>query len=995
MNYLLKNAKYHQKTSSDISSKSKKKQISSSRMIIKQNLINLQGKISSSIKKNYFPKGKKILGIKNFIKSNNINENISNKRDSNKKNILNDKCKNDESKGDIDIYDDNSTNNLTSTALNNESSINNTNVYFKRTLLSSSKNINNNIDINSENIKISNYNTNTNNYRKKNIYNKKNSLEFLSVCKSKSNKEIKNSNNNNFNNINNSIKRNDITQRCRHKQVKREIYINNMNKNNKDNNLNPVRKIKNKILNFDDISPENEKYNNKLIIDNKENNKNISFPLTKINKNNYCNNIKKQQTLLELYDCKNKLNKKTKNSFINDESNINSKENKDSNNNSNNTNNNNNNKYFEKKNIKYLNNTTINRKIKRIKSPYLISNNTNSENNINNTNSNCINNIEISKTTNKIFKSNDNINKFKRINSIHIEPNNLNNNNTFIYNDFNNINNNINNNILDNINKKQYKKNKNQNIIKNYNFMYNNTDKKKKDYDICFDENELDENTLSVSNGKYIENKKCQIIINKVFHFETGSNEIFNNFRTKKNINSINKMSFLNKNQSTKSMNNKKNSCNTIINSNYNNNSNCKKSNNNVNIKNINIIIRNNLDYNLNKKKKIKNDNLLKKCYTDVFIENNNNKNDISKNDNYELIYYKNGNNDNIKNQEYNSSESSTTSFKIDNIINNSKNSMMYKKIRYLNYNNKRYFFKIFQCHKFKKILFSFCDINLLNKICLLSRQVYKFMKPFIYNKINNKIYNPNINKNLKIKKYLMEKFSPLSKFSQALIKKKYTDLKFENNHKNDIEIKKDLTRTFPDNILFKYGNHYYNKLYHVLTAYSNYNKNIGYAQGLNFLAANIIYFFEEEIEEFIFLDALIHKFDLDKILCTSNSNHFIKKLTDINNFIIHKLPKLSKYLSDIKLNYEYFTTNWVLTLFSNSMETQYLFYIWDYMIIFGWKFFKCFVVSVLMNFENDILNATQNNITFIMKNMLKNNKFNTDFQTIILRTVQMLIKEK
>ena len=175
MNYLLKNAKYHQKTSSEISSKSKKKQISSSRMIIKQNLINLQEKISSSIKKNYFPKGKKILGIKNFIKSNNINENISNKRDSNKKNILNDKCKNDESKGDIDIYDDNSTNNLTSTALNNESSINNTNVYFKRTLLSSSKNINNNIDINSENIKISNYNTNTNNYRKKNIYNKKNS----------------------------------------------------------------------------------------------------------------------------------------------------------------------------------------------------------------------------------------------------------------------------------------------------------------------------------------------------------------------------------------------------------------------------------------------------------------------------------------------------------------------------------------------------------------------------------------------------------------------------------------------------------------------------------------------------------------------------------------------------------------------------------------------------------------------------------------------------
>ena len=63
-----------------------------------------------------------------------------------------------------------------------------------------------------------------------------------------------------------------------------------------------------------------------------------------------------------------------------------------------------------------------------------------------------------------------------------------------------------------------------------------------------------------------------------------------------------------------------------------------------------------------------------------------------------------------------------------------------------------------------------------------------------------------------------MEQFSSLSKFSPALIRKKYTDLQFEKNHKYDTEIKKDLTRTFPDNILFKYGNSYYNKLYHILT---------------------------------------------------------------------------------------------------------------------------------------------------------------------------------
>ena len=97
-----------------------------------------------------------------------------------------------------------------------------------------------------------------------------------------------------------------------------------------------------------------------------------------------------------------------------------------------------------------------------------------------------------------------------------------------------------------NSNKRHYKRIKNQNILRNYNHNINNNKilKKQKDKDISFNEDDLDESTLSVSNGKYIENKKCQTIINKVFHFETGYNEIFNNFRTNNEINGINNMNF-------------------------------------------------------------------------------------------------------------------------------------------------------------------------------------------------------------------------------------------------------------------------------------------------------------------------------------------------------------------------------------------------------------------------------------------------------------------
>ena len=967
MNYILKSAKNHQKISSDLNRKLKQKEVGSPAMIFKSNLLNIQGNIvSASINKNFMKKRKKILGIKNLIKAN-INDSYP--RNSSKKAILNEPNTSVESKGEVDFCDDSLNNNLTSSAINNESNLGNE--YFKRTLLTSSKSIRNkklknkeikkmvNNSNNNLNLNLNNFNTEKRETIKKEDvkYSKKNSLDILPVYKSQSNKEIKN-------------KIQDITRRCRHKQVKREIYIynennkNGMNEKNKNMILKAVQKLKNNIMNVD-ISQDFGNNENKFIIETpnstKENDSNISLQTKTTNKDkeqekdnlNRNNHSKKHLSILELNDVENKSNKKGNKNFINDKDNkiagsIN----------------------YDKKSLGYFKSVTINSKIKKIKSPFFQYNYIKCKNNISNeniNNSNNLNNsdIEKPKRTYHKFNSKDNIdaniNKSKSINKMNSEQNKK-------------ISNNINNNLNSIINNNNRKLNK---IIKKQNSKISTetSDKKIKENDICFDENELDENTLSVTTGKYIDNKKCQTMINKVLHFETGSSEIFNNFRTQTN-NSLSNMSFLNKNQSTKSMKDKKKSCNNIINRNYIGN---HSSNNNVTVNNIPI---------------------LKKCNTDVIIENNNTekKENISpKNDNknYELFFYQEDSSDNnVINQEYYSSESSTTSIKVSKNHTN-KNIMIHKKFRVVNYSNKRMFYKVFQCQEFKKYLLDFCDIHLLNKICLLSKQIYNFFKPLIYKKINHIIYNSNKNsKNLKIKKYLMEKYSPLSKLSNALIRKKYTDLKFENNHIYDAEIKKDLTRTFPDNILFKYGNNYYNKLYHVLTAFSNYNKNIGYAQGLNFLAAHILYFFDEEIDEFIFLESLIHKFELDKILSVNDNNFFMKKMEDINNFIKYKLPKLSRYLNEMKLNYEYFTTNWVLTLLANSMETKHLFYVWDYMIVFGWKFFKCFVVVVMMNFENEILNASQNNLTFIMKNMLKNEQFNSNFKLIIIKTIQMLIKE-
>ena len=223
---------------------------------------------------------------------------------------------------------------------------------------------------------------------------------------------------------------------------------------------------------------------------------------------------------------------------------------------------------------------------------------------------------------------------------------------------------------------------------------------------------------------------------------------------------------------------------------------------------------------------------------------------------------------------------------------------------------------------------------------------------------------------------------SSLSKISRILLHKKYIDLLLEKNNKYDKEIQKDLTRTFPDNISFKYGNSNYNKLYHLLTVYSLYNKNIGYAQGINFLAAHIILLFEKEEEGFIFFDALLQRFEFEKLLGVENELH--NKLYNIGLYIKKFCPEITRYLERMNLSHEFFTTNWMITLFSNSMEEKYLFIVWDFLIIYGWKFFRYFVVSVLNIYKNRILEEEQNNLTFFMKNILRNEQFKVKFKDII-----------
>ena len=321
------------------------------------------------------------------------------------------------------------------------------------------------------------------------------------------------------------------------------------------------------------------------------------------------------------------------------------------------------------------------------------------------------------------------------------------------------------------------------------------------------------------------------------------------------------------------------------------------------------------------------------------------------------------------------------------------------------NEDNKLYqvFFRVL--NENEKYFIEFLDIKSLINLSSISKQFHKNYRHIFYSKISKKILiginyiNFNIKEGSNDIRLNINKSSFIENIIHSLIKMKdktelqklYESFANKKSQYDDLIIR-DLSRTFPYDIHFKKDSECYSKLYRLLTRYSNYNKNIGYAQGLNFIFAKSLYLFQTEEEVFIFVDGLINMFKLDNFMSEENAN-LSKHIENYSKILDKYIPKLKKFLRKKLLTHEFFSTGWILTLLSNAMNIKNLIIVWSFMIIFGWKFFYSFVIEILLFYENLILNTHENNLSLKMKNLLKEEEFKKDIWKIVHNTLCFMQK--
>jgi hypothetical protein len=165
-------------------------------------------------------------------------------------------------------------------------------------------------------------------------------------------------------------------------------------------------------------------------------------------------------------------------------------------------------------------------------------------------------------------------------------------------------------------------------------------------------------------------------------------------------------------------------------------------------------------------------------------------------------------------------------------------------------------------------------------------------------------------------------------------------------------EITADIDRTLGNNIFFRSGAGKA-KLEDILTAYAQHNPTIGYSQGLNIIAANLLLMLPSAEDAFWLLVAII-----ENILPFEYYHHdgnISGQSLDIDGKVLtsyvidHLGATLHKHLRIHSVDLSMFTPGWFISAFAACLSGEPLYRIWD--VLFGFcdgRYMFCFALALL-----------------------------------------------
>ncbi|XP_049591306.1 TBC1 domain family member 12 isoform X1 [Syngnathus scovelli] len=140
--------------------------------------------------------------------------------------------------------------------------------------------------------------------------------------------------------------------------------------------------------------------------------------------------------------------------------------------------------------------------------------------------------------------------------------------------------------------------------------------------------------------------------------------------------------------------------------------------------------------------------------------------------------------------------------------------------------------------------------------------------------------------------------------------------------------IKLDISRTFPSLFIFQKGGPFHDVLHSVLGAYTCYRPDIGYVQGMSFIAAVLILNLEEA-DAFVTFANLLNK-PCQMAFYRVDHDLMLKYFAVFEVFFEENLPRLFSHFRSNKLTPDLYLIDWIFTLYSKSLPLDVACRVWD-----------------------------------------------------------------
>ncbi|KAG8435244.1 hypothetical protein GDO86_013263 [Hymenochirus boettgeri] len=166
--------------------------------------------------------------------------------------------------------------------------------------------------------------------------------------------------------------------------------------------------------------------------------------------------------------------------------------------------------------------------------------------------------------------------------------------------------------------------------------------------------------------------------------------------------------------------------------------------------------------------------------------------------------------------------------------------------------------------------------------------------------------------------------------------------------------IKLDISRTFPSLYIFQKGGPYHDLLHSVLGAYTCYRPDVGYVQGMSFIAAVLILNLEEA-DAFIAFANLLNK-PCQLAFFRVDHSMMLKYFAAFEVFFEENLPKLFFHFNAYSLTPDLYLIDWIFTLYSKSLPLDLACRVWDVFCRDGEEFLFRTALGILRLYEDILL---------------------------------------